>query len=200
MAKRREFDGVHEADPIDGEGFDSLLGGDSSAFVDRAGGEIVKGATADEDVDMIGQPDPDESGPVGNTEPGKPRRDPTTFAPRGGDFNLPQGVTVNEGMFSGVPDSGNAMASPAMPSEPSPLAMGAANPIQGPPEGGINRGPMRRSQQSSSLFAQSSSPMLSGRAGGLLGGGLGAAGGSEPSGPLQPTQMFQKLLELFKQG
>ena len=151
---------------------------------------------------------------AGNTEPGKPfATAPTTFGPRqeptptptqsmpsAPAFNLPQGVSVDEGMFSGVQSGGNAMATPAMPAEPNPLAMGTQNPIQNPAESGTSRGPMRRSQQSPSLFAQSRSPMLSGRAGGLLGGGLGSTGAGEPSGPLQPTQMFQKLLELFRQG
>lgn len=164
--------------------------------------------------DFIQQFNPDDLVPIaGNTEPGKgfpkaptsvgPRQEPTPSAPSkpsAPDFNLPQGVTVDEGMFSGVESGGNSMASPAMPSEPTPLAMGTQNPIQNPPEGGTNRGPMRRSQQSPSLFAQSNSPMLKGRAGGLLGGGLGSTGGSDASGPLEPTEMFQKLLQMFKQG
>ena len=169
---------------------------------------------------------------AGSTERGRDLRpnDAPTYAPQ---FELPQGVTVQEAMtpdygppamtpdygwsspspspspeatpampsvFSSVADSGNAMATPAMPSEPSPLALGTQNPIQAAPESGTGSGPVRRSQQSPSLFAQSNSPMLRGRAGGLMGGGMGAVGRSDKSGPLQPTQMFQKLLELFRQG
>lgn len=162
---------------------------------------------------------------AGNTEPGKPfPGTPTTFGPRteappgpSGPsvsqpgpantpsenppaFNLPQGVSVNEGMFSGASKAGNSFDTPAMSMEPNPTAEMTPNPAFGQPEGGTSRGPMRRSAQSPAIYAQSATPGLSGRAGGLMGGGLGAVGQGEPSGPISPTEMFQKLLQMFKQG
>jgi len=135
---------------------------------------------------------------AGNTERGNDinPQSPTSFAPQ---VELPQGVTVDEGMFSGVPDSGNVMSVPSAAREPNPLSAQTPLAPTTAPEGGTMRGPVRRSQQSPSLFAQSNSPNMSGRAGGLMGGGLGAVsqGGG---GAIKPTEMMQKLLELFRQG
>ena len=149
---------------------------------------------------------------VGNTERGidlqPPSSTPTTFSPQQPQpkFSLPQGVSVNEGLFSGVPEATRSMDTPAMSMEPSPTAAIRAQPAFATPVGpsvaqsSPGRGPQRRSASPSSLYAQGTSPSLSGRAGGLLEGGLGAAGGDEPSGPLQPTEMFQRLLQMFRQG
>lgn len=184
-------------------------------------GIVDRGSFAVEDPgptpwqDFITQFNPNDLVPIaGNTEPGKPvPRDPTSFAPRqepttplapaaqtasAPQFELPQGVAVDEGMFSGLGGGDNSMGTPAVSREP---FLSSQTPIaaDNPPEGGTSRGPMRRSQQSPSLFAQSNSPNLSGRAGGLMGGGLGSVG-ADSSGPIKPTEMFQKLLEMFKQG
>ena len=112
-------------------------------------------------------------------------------------FNLPQGVSVNDAS-SGSHGGTDAIDTPAMPSEPSPVAWQTPNPMSS--ERPLTTGgPQRRSASNPAIFADSRSPMLHGRAGGLMGGGLGATGGSELSGPIAPTAMMQKLLQLFQQ-
>ena len=142
-----------------------------------------------------------EGGSPGNTERGRDfsPNTPTTSAPQAGGFNLPQGVSVNEGMFSGAPP-GNAMQTPAMSMEPDPVAAQPPSPMFAQPESGTMRGPQRRSPQAPAIFAQGGSPGLAGRAGGLMGGGLGATGQGEASGPLSPSDLFQKLMQMFQQG
>jgi hypothetical protein len=179
-------------------------------------------------VDEFGNNVPDFSGPnfpkpftdytpeeiAGNTERGVdlkgpsgiPTRSQTPQAPMSmmsspaqeNSMGLPQGVSVNEGMFSGAPDSGYAMDAPAQSAEPNPIAGQLPNPTFAQPEGGSTRGPVRRSNSNPAIFAEHRSPMLMGRADGLLGGGKGISGG-ESSGALAPSEMFQKLLQLFKQ-
>ena len=129
-----------------------------------------------------------ESGPLGSRERGRDLRPtsqtPTTFGPRG----LPQGVTVDDGM-----DAGNTFDAPGQSMTPSPssgnlsFAPTAGNPMQ----------PQRRSTQPSVLYSQSNSPTLSGRAGGLMEGGLGASDTTDRTGPLSPSDLFQRLLQMY---
>ena len=126
-------------------------------------------------------------GPPMGQPPGGPSED---------SFGLPQGVSVNEGMFAGVPESGNAMNVPGQSRTPSPTSGMAMN---APPESGTSQGPMRRSASSPSIYGESRNPTMFGRAGGLLGGGKGLVGREESSGPVAPTEMMKKLLALFQQ-
>lgn len=216
MARRRTGDdnygGTEDYDDADGGDIGGLLGGGFTDGPPQIGSIIEPAPPA---PGVISKPPagpvpnepptlgigPDESGPVGNTERGRDLRPntPNTSGPQGGGFNLPQGVSVNEGMFNGAPP-GNAMQASAMPMEPNPVAAQSQSPMFAQPESGTSRGPTRRSAQSPAIFAQSSSPNLSGRAGGLLGGGLGATGQGESSGPLNPSALFQKLIQMFQQG
>ena len=151
-----------------------------------------------QDGDVLG-PNPEmESGPMGSRERARDLRPtsqtPTTFG------GLPQGVTVDDGnagsgMFSGVPDGGNTMDMPGQSFAPSPRS---GNMSFAMPESGMRpQGPQRRSASPSVLYAQGNSPMLQGRAGGLMEGGLGASGQSDQSGPLQPSDLFQRLLQMY---
>lgn len=135
----------------------------------------------------------DLKGPAAVPTTGRPAPAPTS-GPQN-TFGLPQGVSVNEGMFEGVPNSGNTIQAPAMPNTPQ-TGGGVMNAI---PESGTSTGPMRRSAIAPSIYGESKSPMLAGRADGLLGGGKGISG-AESSGALQPSEMFQKLLQMFRQG
>ena len=148
-----------------------------------------------QDGDVLG-PDPEtESGGMGSMERGRdlrsPSKTPTTFSPQG----LPQGVTVDDGMFSGVPDGGNTMDMPGQSFSPSPRSGNLSFAM--PESGRRPQGPQRRSASPSVLYSQGNSPTLSGRAGGLLEGGLGASGQSDQTGPLQPTDLFQRLLQMM---
>ena len=147
-----------------------------------------------QDGDVLGRNPETESGPMGSLERGRDLRPtgqtPTTFSPRG----LPQGVTVDDGMFD-APDGGNAIDMPGQSFTPSPRS---GNMSFAMPESGMRpQGPQRRSASPSVLYSQGNSPTLSGRAGGLLEGGLGASGQSDQTGPLQPTDLFQRLLQMF---
>lgn len=124
---------------------------------------------------------------AGNTEYARdlagPRATPNTFG-------LPKGVSVNDNMTE---DGGGAtMDTPSQPSQP---MLQNAMVSQGLPASG---GPTRRSASSPSIYGESRSPSLFGRADGLLGGGKGLVGAEETSGPLAPTEMMQKLLQLFR--
>lgn len=110
-------------------------------------------------------------------------------------FGLPQGVSANEGTFSGVPNYGNSMETPQTSRTPSLATGSVSNAI---PESGTNSGPMRRSASSPSIYGESRNPTMFGRADGLLGGGKGLVGEQEHSGPISPTDMMQKLVQLFR--
>lgn len=153
----------------------------------------------------FGPPDTDtDSDPLGSRESARdlrpPSQTPTTFGPPSGrGSELPQGVTVDDdasgGMFSGVGDGGNTLNMPGQSFMPSPSS---GNLTFAPPEGGTMRGPQRRSAQPSVLYSQPNSPTLAGRAGGLMEGGLGATGVSDRTGPLQPTELMERLLQMFR--
>lgn len=203
MARRRSEDGFPD-DFGDDDGLGGLLGG-----MPNEGGPGIGGIFEDApplDIGKILQP------------PNKPPSDPTppdgttlgipaygnTDRPRDlagpqstpNTFGLPQGVSVNEGMFSGVPQSGNSMNVPGQSRTP---RLSSGNVMNAPPESGTSQGPMRRSASSPSIYGESASPTMFGRAGGLLGGGKGLVGAEESSGPIAPTKMMAKLLQLFRQ-
>lgn len=197
MARRRALEDGDTGEMM-ADDLGSLIGGDKPPIADPGdpfkgdpfGGKVPKGP---QDIG----PDPDtESGPVGSRERPMEMRPtsqtPTSFGPR-----LPQGVTVDDGMFSGVPEFGNAMNAPGQSMTPRPTS---GNLSFAPPEGGTSRGPQRRSASSSVLYAQPNSPTLSGRAGGLMEGGMGATGGSDQMGPLTPTELMQRLLQMYRGG
>lgn len=145
-----------------------------------------------QDGDVLGPNPETESGPMGSRERGRDLRPSSQTPPTFG--GLPQGVTVDDGMFD-APDGGNAIDMPGQSFTPSPRS---GNMSFAMPESGMRpQGPQRRSASPSVLYSQGNSPTLSGRAGGLLEGGLGASGQSDQTGPLQPTDLFQRLLQMF---
>ena len=196
MARRRLDDGmgdeaVRDEEERAGGGLLEASPGGGGGRVDEFG-NVVPDFTGDPNyptpfVDY----QPDEI--AGTTERGidlkGPRQTPTTTG-------LPQGVSVNDSMGDGY-DGGATQDTPAMPREPSPVAAQSPNPMMANATQG--QGPTRRSRVNPAIFGENRNPMLHGRAGGLMGGGLGAVGGGEPSGPLQPSEMFMKLLQLFQQ-
>ncbi|NBU11822.1 MAG: hypothetical protein EBS84_22960 [Proteobacteria bacterium] len=157
---------------------------------------------------------PDEI--AGNTERGVdlkgPAAVPTTSKPPGMPSmpgappppQLPQGVSVNDSQSD---DAGQSHWShvPEMPNEPTPMSSQSVIPQMGrgagqaaqPPMMASGEGPQRRSQSSPAIFSEQRGSQLFGRADGLLGGGKGYAGAQEASGPLEPTEMFKKLLQMF---
>ncbi len=197
MAVRRTNpDGTMNEEPEDRSTFaqrdDSLrdlIAGDRQnypiPFVDYQPDEIAGNTERGRDIGGGGQGSP--YGPMG----GGASKQPTSI-----DMGLPQGVTVDEGMFSGVPEDGNAMNVPGQSRVPSPTSGMAMN---APPESGFSQGPMRRSASSPSIYGESRNPKMFGRAGGLLGGGKGLVGQEESSGPIAPTEMMKKLIQLFQQ-
>lgn len=136
---------------------------------------------------------PPVKGPTSDAPPVLPddvgRGSTTTARELGGGMpntiGLPQGVSVNDSM--------GTMDVPGQSRTPSPVAAQPPNP------GFANmEGPRRRSPVSPSIYGETRSPQLFGRADGLLGGGKGLVGAEESSGPIQPTEMFNKLLQLFR--
>lgn len=148
---------------------------------------------------------PERSIDEGNTDRGRdlavPSATPNTFGlPQGVSVNdsmsvQSPGVGVNEGMFQGVPNYANSMDTPQASRTPELASGSISNAI---PEGGTNSGPTRRSASSPSIYGESRNPTMFGRADGLLGGGKGLVGAAETSGPLSPTDMMQKLVQLFR--
>lgn len=189
----------------DGGGLEALLGIPAGGDGDPGIGSVIEPAPAFPPRAPVGVEQDNGaargSDKAGNTERGRDLNpsSPNTSGPQQGGFNLPQGVSVNEGMFGGAPP-GNAMQTPSMSMEPNPVASQTPNPMFSQPESGTNRGPQRRSPQAPAIFAQGNSPGLAGRAGGLMGGGLGATGQGEASGPLNPSALFQKLMQMFQNG
>ena len=178
MATRRTYQGIDEEIPEDAFGLDGLIG-------DKTGDgtkEIIKPpASEDTTPRLIGVPGEDESGEYGNTD--KARDLTKQLTPN--TFGLPHGVSTTESMFGSID-------TPLSERAPDPFAP------QPPITGMASSGPMRRSASAPSLYGESRSPSLFGRADGLLGGGKGLAGAEESSGPLAPTEMMQKLLQLFR--
>lgn len=136
-----------------------------------------------------------------------PGQNPTTSAPRQEAFQLPRGVSVEEAMPQQADaiaqpfDGGNTQNTPPMSMEPAPVSAQTPAPTMNFGAGAPQQaGPQRRSAVSPTIFAENRGSQLSGRAGGLLGGGKGFAGAEEASGPIAPTEMFQKLLQMFRQG
>lgn len=205
MARRRALDGGDTDDAMMGDGdLQSLMASEGKMPLPADPFTPFKEATSDEGLDMFAgaQPrtidtDPDTSGPAGSRDRPRDLRPTSQTPPTFGPQMLPQGVTVDDGMFSGVSDPGNAMNVPGQSMTPSPSS---GNMSFASPESGTSRGPQRRSQQPSVLYAQPNSPTLAGRAGGLLEGGIGATGLSDRTGPLTPTDMFQRLLQMFRGG
>lgn len=143
--------------------------------------------------EMAGNTERGASFQAGGQTPTEGVRGPVNAPPPPPQDALPQGVSVNE-----------TMDTPPQSSEPNPIAWQPANPMSsmapsmtGITEGGpLANGPKRRSTVNPQIFAETGNPSLSGRAGGLLAGGMGASG-NEASGPIQPTQMMKKLLQMF---
>ena len=201
MARRRMpgDDGYGEQDAL-GEGIG--LGIDKDPSVGDGEGDPFKipvklPGAGGQDGDVLGPNPETESGPMGSRERARDLRPtgqtPNTFA------GLPRGVTVDDGMSDGgmfdAPDGGIAMDMPGQSFAPSPRS---GNMSFAMPESGMRpQGPQRRSASPSVLYEQGNSPMLQGRAGGLMEGGLGASGQSDQTGPLQPTDLFQRLLQMF---
>ena len=205
MARRRSEDGLNNVD-------DDPLGGGFDGGVDAPlrGGPIGVGDfTLPPTGGSPGNPrpgpiDPDmdnalrgifarDGGDIaGNTDKARDLnpQTPNTLAQPANTFGLPQGVSVNESMFS--------EDAPAMPQSPAPAAGRPANPSFAQPESRAP-GPVRRSASPSALCGEQGSSQMFGRAGGLLGGGIGVPGAGS-DGEVDPTAMFKKLLEQFGQA
>ena len=213
MARRRSDDGLQDDFGQEDDGLGGLLGGGSlgTPVGPNEGGPGIGGVfeqlpnikvpgTRPPD-DPLGPLDPDESGPIGNTERPRdlagPNATPNTFGlPEGVSVNDGMFSGVNDGMFSGVPKSGNAMNTPAQPRTPQ---LSSGNVMNAPPESGNSQGPMRRSASAPSIFGEKrGGQTMFGRADGLLGGGKGLVGAEESSGPIAPTEMMMRLLQMFR--
>lgn len=207
MARRRSLDGGYEDGGFDESiqddgGLDGLLasfGGDEGKIL-LGDGVLRKEATSDEQRDMIfggehprKEPTLDEDisrmADTGNVTTGREMFD------RGG---LPQGMTVQQG-------SSYAMDTPMMAREPNPIASQMPNPSVQTPSPSMSPSPgasstVRRSVSpgsTSALFGEEAGTPMFGRAGGLMGGGVGVPGTNE--GAPTPTQMMQQLLQMFRQ-
>ena len=205
MARRRGEDGMPIDDMENGfqgggfmGGLEGLLGGGDQSPAEGIG--AVKEPTLDEGVNMTGNGQPIQGdGSTGSTTTAREMgpKSPTTFG-------LPQGVSVNDSQSD---DAGQSHWShvPEMPNEPTPMSSQSVIPQMGggagqaaqPPMMASGEGPQRRSQSSPAIFSEQRGSQLFGRADGLLGGGKGYAGAQEASGPLEPTEMFKKLLQMF---
>lgn len=200
MAMRRSPDGMNEYGGFQQDGNDDMSG----LLQSLLGQGPVKEPTLDEGVNMTGlmkEPTSDEgTNMTGNGLPmqGAPGEGNTTtgremFDRRPTMPGLPQGMTV-QGEDQGNDGGQSAFSTPMMPHEPTPVSGGYD----------MSMAPQNTRRVSSpgaesALFSDASggTPMF-GRAGGLMGGGVGVQGSNE-GGPT-PTDMMLSLLRMFRSG
>ena len=151
---------------------------------------------------------PPEQAPAPSFDPALPRGVTTEDAATSPGFPSPFGEEVTApGVPSGSPFG--EITAPGFPTS-APFGGDGRNAFSTPDQGMSSRpqddnvstppamnGPRRRSSQPSVLYSQAPSPTLTGRAGGLLEGGLGSTGTSDRTGKLQPTALFQRLLQML---
>lgn len=208
MATRKRFGGGGGMGAYAGMDDAGLLGGDDFGGGDGFGvgndvrdiGDILGGGSGDGSKVTVKPPagEPPDDGLIrGEDRPGSTDTARDRTPPSGSPlvpFGLPQGVTVND-QFTEPASAGSwrpAQPAPAQSIEPAPFSAETGIPP-------TVAGPQRRSVPNPAIYGESRGSQLFGNAGGLLGGGIGAVGGSEPSGPLTPTEMFSRLLQLFRE-
>lgn len=150
------------------------------------------------------QTDPGGGGIGGNTDSARelsraPRPSQYTGGQQPAMSGLPEGVTVPETQFSGVPASSNTMQTPLSPTSPSPVSMQRQSASAAPNESG-GTGPQRPSFTPSQSALFGDAPGRSGLFGGLGGlteGGIGVMGGG--GGGPKPTEMMLALARMLRQ-
>jgi hypothetical protein len=189
MARRRAYDDINN-------------------FDDNGEPDLIKspGGEPPPDGSLI-EPNPDESGPEGDTTRGRemwaddqpnvpmfrPPKQPPMGPPDQGQpptptQGLPEGMTVqDQGGYGDMGGADDSYSTPLMPHEPQVTRRIAAPAL-----------PHVSSPASqSALFSDASGGTpLFGRMGGLTGGGIGVPGSNE-GGPT-PTQMMLSLLRMFR--
>lgn len=196
MATRRPFGlGGRFSQDADGEFFggepltdDGLMGASPPT-----GSDAGFGAEPPQDLGALGEPfrEGDDAGSSMRARELMPTR-PNTYG------SLPEGVTVPQAQFSGVPESSNVLQTPLSPRAPSPIAMQPQTPNVLASESGV--GPQRPSFTSRSvLFGESPARAgLFGGAGGLDQGGYGVM--STEGGAPSPTALMLQLVRMLNSG
>lgn len=203
----REF-----GDDMDIDEGGGLFGGPAGTTIENLFGMTGQSPMFDAPAAGDGQPSPEmdmrgdmglEPGAMkGEDSPGSIDRARELFrTPRPPTYgNLPEGVTVPQTQFEGVPQSSNTMQTSLSPMTPSPVAGSGQAASYAPAEGGgTGQGPQRPAftPAASALFGESPrSSGLFGALGGLDEGGIGAVG-TNNGGPA-PTEMMLALLRQLR--